>query len=217
MTFTEIVTEITNRLNLTSTAASTRIGLEVNRYYKRVTTALNLKTSRQGTVTQAMVAASREVTFSGVEKIDRIIDNSASAWTVLTQITYDEMRDTKATTSAPTKWAIKTVTGTTVIVMFDCAAPDTRVLTADGQLVGSTLSGSNVPAFPESFHDVLVEGVLQDEYKKQEKTDLASMSKSEYEQRLSDLKMFMAKSAYLLRRQGQTPRSGRRTLPNRIG
>jgi hypothetical protein len=35
------------------------------------------------------------------------------------------------------------------------------------------VSGSQEPAFPESFRDILIEGVLADEYRKLEKATLA--------------------------------------------
>lgn len=215
MTFTEIVTEITDRLNITSSASTARIGREVNRYYKRLTTSLNLKTSRRTTVTGNTSIGSQTVTFTSVEKIDRVVDNSASEWCILDEKTYDELRDRKAVSGVPTKWAVKTRGATSVVILLDTLASDVRTLTADGETTVSTLSGSDVPAFPESFHTILVDRVLADEYKKSEKGDLARIALADYEQGLSDLKMYIAKQAYLLIRQGETPRN-KRTSRNRI-
>jgi hypothetical protein len=43
-------------------------------------------------------------------------------------------------------------------------------LQADGYERADTLTGSQEPAFRESFHDILIEGVLADEYRKLEAT-----------------------------------------------
>ena len=65
---------------------------------------------------------------------------------------------------------------------------------ADVIATAATLSGSTEPAFPESYHDILIEGVLMNEYKRSEKLALAQDAKREYESRLSDLRLWMALS-----------------------
>ena len=204
MTFDNIVTEICDRAGLNSSSATTRIGKAVNRAYRRVTTAINLATSRRTTITQAKSLGSAEVTFSGIEKIERIIDDTSGSVRVLREVTYASLKDRDAGTGEPTEYAIKSMGAAGVTVRLDVLAQDTGNLKADGWAELSDLSGSNEPAFPESFHDVLIEAVLAEELRKQEKPALAKIAMSEFERILSDLKFFIAKSGYLTNRQGQT-------------
>lgn len=199
MTFTEIVDEILDRLNLTSPEAETRVGRAVNRLYKAVTTSTGLNTTRTILgVSGTLADTTSEVTFSGVEKLHRVYDISSGTARDLKQLTIYQIRERKPVeSSTPKYWAVQTTGATTVVIRVDIIAADTMTLYADGTTTVSTLSGSNVPVIPESFHDILVEGVLKDEYKKLEKNDLAKDSLTEYKQRLADLQQFLAKSAYI--------------------
>jgi len=206
MTFAEIVSAIQDRLNLTSSASSTRVGTAVNRHYKRLTTSLGIShTSRNVfNISANTTASSAEVTFTDVEKITRVYYLSGTAKIFLDEVTVDELRDDNPpTNNTPTKWATKTISDSSVTVLLDSLASTSSALKADGFITTGTLSGVMVPAFPESYHDILIEGVLKDEYKKLEKLPLAKESKDEYEQRLSDLRMWIAKSGYLTIRQGE--------------
>jgi hypothetical protein len=86
-----------------------------------------------------------------------------------------------------------TGTGCTLTVTWN----DPFTLYADGYVNVSTLSGSDIPDFPESFHDILIWGAMADEYRKMEKLPLMQDAEANYEKRLSDLRMFIAKSSYL--------------------
>lgn len=215
MTFTEIVTEIAARLNLTSSEATTRIGRLVNIKYRKITTKCGMKNTRRVTTTQACSNGVQTITVSAVEHIDRIIDDSASEYFILEEVSYDEIRDTKPVSGRPTKWAVKTQGADSVIVIFNTLPADTRTLTIDGETTRADISGATEPVFPESFHDVVVSGVLMDEYKKMHQSELAKEEKAEFEQTMSDLRFYLAKTGYLLIRQGQRPR-GRRIDRNRI-
>lgn len=69
-------------------------------------------------------------------------------------------------------------------------------LYADGHITLATISGNSIPDFPESFHDLLVFGVMADEYRKMEKLQFSKDCENDYEKRLSDLRMWIAKSAW---------------------
>ena len=210
MTFTEIVDEILDRLELNSTDAAARVGRAVNRIYRSVTTTTNLNTTRTvlgatGTIGLGLSYA----TFSSVEKIVRVYDTSTGNVRDLKEISLLQMREEKTGTDVPTKWAVRDSGATSVTLQFNTVAQAEIPLFADGIVTVADLSGSDVPVIPVSFHDILIEGVLVDEYKKLEKVQYSRESKAQYEQRLSELRYFLAKSAYADIYQGaQQTRSG---------
>ena len=198
MTFTEIVTEVAARLNLTSSEATTRIGRNVNIRYKRLTTALGLQTSRRTTVQATATLGVSTLAFTSIEKIINVQDrsDSATAPRILDEVTVEEIREASSDRDEPTKYAILTTSSTGVTILMDCVPQTAFTLYADAHAVVSTLSGSNEPAFSESFHDILIEGAIADELRKQEKLQLARDQELVYEARLGDLQMWIAKSAY---------------------
>lgn len=217
MTFTEIVAEICERCDYTSDDAFTRVGRLVNLCYRRVTTSINLNPSRAEYANPALtVVGQGYVTFIGMEKVKRVYRTSDSGAKVfLDEITIDELQDMASPVEGtPRFWAVKNITATTVVVALDALPGTVYTLYADGSDTQELLSGMMAPKFPESFHDVLIEGVLKDEYKKLHKRDLAADSKNEYENRMSDLRMWIVKSAYLKIKQGQ--RNVRRLPANRV-
>lgn len=123
----------------------------------------------------------------------------------------DELGGSVITSSdAPTAWAIVSTTSNSIAIRLDAKPETAYTLYADGVAEVADLSGSNEPAFPESFHDILIEGVLREEYLKIEKPGLADRAEAAYEKRLSGLRMFMAKTGYLEIYQGKTEESVRR-------
>jgi hypothetical protein len=209
MTKTEIIDDIMDRLNLTSTTASTRLGKLVNRYYLRITTAIGVSgTSRRVfDVEGNTVIASPEVTFDGVEKLTRVYFLTDGVKQFLDEVTIDELRDLDLESGdAPARYAVKEVGSNYAIIYLDFIAESIYTLFADGYGNATTLGVGDSPIFPESFHDILIEGPLMDEYKKLEKTDLSKESRGVYEQRLSDLRMWAAKNGYLKLQQNGRPR-----------
>ena len=137
--------------------------------------------------------------FSGVERIDRVwyLDSNSKPH-ILDQVLIDELRNEAAVSSdQPTLWALLSTTSNTVSIRLDANPETAYTLYCDGVSEVADLSGSNEPAFPESFHDILVEGVLREEYLKLEKPTLADRAEAAYEKRLSGLRMFMAKTGYM--------------------
>lgn len=203
MTFTELVDELKDQLNLRRTDSATRLGRAVNARYKRVTSAIGLRSSRQATsITANTTIGSTLVTFA-LSKVERITDARSGSIRVLDEVLIDELLEENARTDDhPTRWALQLSAPDTVTVRTDALAQTQFELRADGLSPAGTLSGSMEPQFAEDFHDILIFGVLADEYRKAEKVKLAQEMEEMFERRLSDLRMFIAKSAYLEIKQG---------------
>lgn len=205
MTFDELVAEVMERLNLTSDEAATRVGKRVNSCYKRATSSIGLKTTRYIEDIPATAAiGSRLLTFSGIEKILTVIDRSSGVDVPLDQITTDEMHLASTKQEPPKQFCIYNLGPRSVQIKVDGEAESAYVLYADGSVSLATLVGNEEPAFPESFHDILVFGALDDEYRKLEKFDLADKMEKKYEGRLSDLRMWIATSSWQDIYQGKT-------------
>lgn len=209
MTFDEIVTEIKDRLNLTSSEATTRVGRGVNRIYKRVTTTCSMNLTRNVVGVSANTSiGSSLVTFANVEKITRVYDDSVSSERPreLREMTLMALRELNVRESDQARfWAVQSTTDNDVVVRLDIEALSVFALKADGLSTVATLSGSQVPVIPESFHDILIVGVLIDEYQKMEKPVFARDAKMEFEQRMSELRYFLAKNAYIDSYQNSKP------------
>ena len=199
MTFSEVQTAIKDRLNYTSSTTDTRLGNTINRIYRQVGTEIGINFARQTNATKIVTIASATVVFSGVERIDRVwyLDSNSKPH-IVDQVLIDELRNEAAVSSdQPTLWALLSTTSNTVSIRLDANPETAYTLYCDGVSEVADLSGSNEPAFPESFHDILVEGVLREEYLKLEKPTLADRAEAAYEKRLSGLRMFMAKTGYM--------------------
>lgn len=206
MTFDEIVDDIMDRLNLTSTDSRTRVEREVNRYYRRVRTSIGLaEVSREKAVSATTVNGSANVTFSAVQKLFRVYDDSTGRVRVLDEKTFDELRERTPASGTPTEWAVESQDDSTITILLNTqvVAADVPSLKADAISTRVDLQSGDIPGIPEDFHDILIEGVMSDEYRKREKMDLARIALDEYERRLSDLRMWLAKSNYLTIRQGE--------------
>jgi hypothetical protein len=204
LTFTEIQTAIKDRLNYNNTATDTRLGNSINRIYKQVTSSIGVRRARYNNTSMAVTADNPEVVFSGVEKLLTVWRQSDSGSpTILREVPMERLREALASDSdKPNYYAIKKQTSNTVTIRLDHTPDTAYTLYADVIAEVSDLSGSNEPAFPESFHDILVEGVLMEEYRKLEKVALARDSERTYKERLSDLRMFLATSASMDMYQG---------------
>lgn len=197
MTFNEIRTEILDRLNLSSSDASTRVGRAINRKYRLVTSSIGLELSRRSTVQANVTMGVSTLIWTNTEKVVNVYDRSVSPYKRLDEVSLDELeQDLPFTAGAnPTCYAIQAHSADTVTILFNRVPQTVYTLYADVYQVVADLSGTNEPAFSESFHDVIIEGVLSDELRKMEKGQLASLAQREYERILSDLRMWIAKSA----------------------
>lgn len=205
MTFTEIVNAAAERLDLTSNEALARLGRHVNLHYKRITSSIGLQTSRRTIVQANATIGVQTITFTGIEKIHRVEDRSSGSTRILDEVSNEEIADRPLGDGLPTKYAIYSTTGTSVTIKLNVTPQTAFTLYAEGLANASTLSGTDVPAFGESFHDVLVSGAVYEERLKQEKPQLAAIARSEYEDRLGDLRLFIAKTAQQDIYQGKRP------------
>lgn len=195
MTFTEIVGRITSRLNISQAASVARIGESVNDVYKNVTTSVGLGTSRRTEVQATATISSQFVTFTGIEKVISVIDKSTGANRFLDEVTVDELdRRVVVSSDTPTAYAVYRANAGSVQIKTNATAQTAYTLYAPGFVQTTTLSGTQEPAFPESFHDLLVSGVLYEEYMKLEKPGLAKVEQDKYVDRLGDLRLFLQTS-----------------------
>lgn len=211
MTFTELQTEILDRLNLSSPGAQTRVGRAINRKYRLITSSIGLQLSRRSTLSVGTTAGVSTLVFPNTEKIISVQNRSIAPNKVLDEVLLDELREAGPYPEGPnpTMWAPASQTSDTITIEFNRIPQSDNLFTlyADVHLAIADLSGTNEPAFPESFHDIIIEGVLSDELRKMEKPQLAQIAASEYQRILSDLRMWIAKSGYLDIVQGKSTSS----------
>jgi hypothetical protein len=220
MTFSEIVSATAERLNLTSPEALARIGRYVNDRNRQVTSSVGLNTSRRTTNSQNTVIGSQVLTFA-LEKLETVYTLVSGKRRVLTEMSYDDWR--RADTAHPgtgdsDRYAIETTGASTVVIVLDYTPDAIEAIKADGLAPATVLATTGVPPFPADFHDALIFGALADEYDKLEKPKQADKYERKYEDRVSDLRYFLAKSIYLKQHQGErssgiiTPPEDRRIL-----
>lgn len=203
MTFTTIVQQVMDRLNLSSPEARDRIGAAVNQRYKMSTSSIGVETSRRKIVTMTLdpnevgnILPDLEV--EGIEKVLKVtLPIDGQRIRVLKQLTFDELTNIESVRALPRAWAVKYMGSQTSTITFDSVALDPIEATIEGYDLTDVLADDAQPFMPEDFHDLLVEGAMSDELRKMEKPQLAQISEQRYEQRLSDLRMFIAKNAYL--------------------
>jgi hypothetical protein len=212
MTFSDIVSRTLARLNLSSTTAETRVGEAVNEVYRAVTSSLSVDTSKNDvaeyTVNSTVTAYSTlpEITFESMEKIIQIdyLPSATARPEPLEQVSLDSILELKVDDAKPKRWAVRAISANTVTIRLDAyPVAENFILRIHSLITLAELSGGDEPLIPESFHDVLIHGALAIEYTKMEKVALAQMSQRNYEMRLSDLRMFIMKSAYMDNIQGK--------------
>lgn len=195
MTFNAIKQHIKDYCLLTSADADTRVGAAINRHYRRITATLGLDVTRFVTRSASMTVGVSTVSFTELETIDRILDTTDStAIRLLQEVSIHEIRSTQPGDSEPSRWAVQSVDADGVTVRFDTVPQSAYSLQADGRSTLSDLSGNDEPAFPESFHDLLVWSVISEELLKKEKAQLASVYEQKANALLSELRFFIADS-----------------------
>lgn len=218
MTFTQIVDRVCKRLNLTSEDARVRIGEYVNERYKVLTSSLGLEPSRRKLLLIGFDATTEglpEYTFTGIEKIIRIDYFTSPVWDPLilgptpafdpkarfihlNEGTYDEILAIPLQDRFPRAFAVTQMGSQTVTVRFDAFPPGKGFyMRVEGYEVAGELIDNAQPNFNEDFHDILIHGARADELMKMEKGDKANQAEQMYENRLSALRLFIAKSSYL--------------------
>lgn len=200
-----------SRLNLTSDTARARIEDSLNDANRALTSSLGLVTSRH-VVNEVLYdpddvdTTLPHITITGMEKILRIrLLYPDTIPRRLEERYFDDIAQLSILpepTTYPTAWAAQRHGSGSVTFILDHYPDVPFTLSIDGYDTYDELEGDDEPTWPASFHDVLVEGVVADELLKMEKDKLAAIADSKYQQRLSDLRFFLAKSAYNVVQQG---------------
>jgi hypothetical protein len=201
--------DVAERLNLTSPAALARIGREINDRYRMVASSIGMQTTARSTATATTTIGNRALTFGptpvAIEKVYVVYDPSASPPRVLEPVTFDEMAVHRVLgTDPPHAWAVQSAGPSSVTIRLDVIPAAAYPLTADVLANVSALSGSMVPNFAESFHDLLMYGAMATELEKMEKYEMAKKQEAFFRERISDLRFFLAKNAFQTFYQGKT-------------
>lgn len=193
MTFTQIVTDICGRMNLVSAEAIARVGAAVNRHYRRVTATIGLEPTRFITRTAQTAIDSDQVTFAGIEKIDRVFERDADGTVrVLRPVWLSQLREAPVQPGIRTTYAIAHQTATDITILLPGPALAVADLWADGWSKLADLAGTDEPGIPASFHDILTFEVVAEEYLRKGNTDLADRFKSQADALLKELRFHIA-------------------------
>jgi hypothetical protein len=208
MTFTDIQNEVADRLNLTSTPSLARIGRSINERYRWLASSIGFDTIERTTASASTSVGNRVLTFgpspTKVQKLLSVFNPAFQPPNVLDQVSFDEMRNQASRSgNEPRAYAIQLMGSDNVTIMLDQTPTAIYSLSADVMSNRTTLSGTDVPAFAEDYHDALVYGAMATELKKMEKYDLAKENEDMFfnpetgQGRVADLRLFIAKSAYM--------------------
>ena len=195
MTFTEIQNKVADRCNITSTTGLARIADSINERYRAVASSIGLDTIQRGTASANTVIGNRSVTFT-CEKILSVYNTAFTPYMVLDEVSFDTLRNQVTGTDPAQQYAIQLMGASTVTVFLDSTPATIYALTVDALINVATLSGSQIPAFAQDFHDILVFYAMSVELYKMEKYALADKKEAQSESRLSDLRYYIAKSAF---------------------
>jgi hypothetical protein len=203
VTFTDVQNIVADRLNLTSAKALARIGTSINERYAWLVSSVGLITSARTQVTANTTIGSQFVTFAA-EKLFSVYNPAYTPPIVLDIVSVDELRNEFVSTDPPTQYAIYNMGASTVTIQINTAAGSVYPLGADAEANLITLSGLMVPNFPADFHNILVYGAMATELDHLEKYDMAKVQEARFTTRLGELRLFIAKSAYLNIYQGKS-------------
>jgi hypothetical protein len=204
VTFDEIVDAVCDDLNISANASRARIGRKVNKHYRAVTSSIGVKVARPAIgITGTATLGIQTLTFTGIERIDRVIYDGDGSVTVLTPMTLEEVREANPGTDRPTGYAVEWMGPGQVRVRFDSLPQSAYTFKADGLETASELSGDQEPQFSSDFHDILVDKTLADERRKDEKATAERLDR-QAEKRLSELRLFNA-IGQVIRPPGSTP------------
>lgn len=213
MTFDEIVDTVAARHDITRSDGKERIGQNVNIHYHAITGELGMQTSRRGEVEKVVTVGSRYVTFANVEKLYMVYTLDDDRVRELDERPFSELRRTTPQESDdPKKYAVSRSEASEITIFLDAEPATAYTLYADAERTTDNLEGNDEPAFPQSFHDVLILYAQADEFEKSEKTKQAQDKRLEAEVRKAKLFHHVAVTGWLRRQNDPPPRpwSGRR-------
>jgi hypothetical protein len=195
-------------MNLKSDEQLARVGTEVNLRHREILSSLGISQVTERTVATATTTiGNRFLTFgpSPVAVVKLLAVYRATGTyppPALDEITPDQMLSEGLQSDPPTKYAVTSMGERTVAIQLNSVPATGYVLTADVEGNVTQLSGAISPAFSEDYHDILVNLVLADELEKAEKYDKAAAKMKQADRRMGELRMFIAKSASKILRQG---------------
>lgn len=230
MTFDDIVTTIQGDLNLTSAASYTRIAGWVNRGYRQLVMDpfLGIDAISEVLGVQVMtVIGSNQLTWSAatttpvtsVEKILRMYNPSTTPPLPIIEVSVDEIQNGVPGSDPVQRWARLAMGASSETVLLDVTPATSYALTADVMSTQTTLSGTDVPAFAENYHDILVYYGKWQELKKMQQWQAAKEEEIMFHGvpdangnftggRLSELRLFLANSGHRKFYQGKTVEQG---------
>lgn len=205
MTFKNVQDRVMERMRLTTATARARIKNRINERMRAAQTSVGLQKTRRGTVSVNTVSGTATIASTGMSHVFTVAIPLKNI--VLIERTMDYLRliDPSNTSSGqPIEYAVEKTGATTATLRLYPIPNAIYAVQLDGLLVGTDMSGdSDVPGIPEDFHDILIDGASADEYGDMEDQQ-AKVAECEerYRTRLRELRMFLAKSAWLPRQQG---------------
>ena len=199
-----MVSDICGRLNLVSAEAIARVGQELNDHYRRVTATIGLEPLRYVTRSMNTTLGGDTVTFTGIEKIDRVFETSADGHVyVLKPVSVAQLRESPYLGGDRYSYCVLHQTADSITIQLPGQALGVTTLYADGWSTLANMAGSDRPAIPESFHSsILCNSVIGDEYLRKEKPELADRFFLMADAALKELRFTLADAPPIDWRQG---------------
>jgi hypothetical protein len=113
-----------------------------------------------------------------------------------TERSFEYLRDAADAGENSRDFAIQLMGSSSVTIFLGGTATTVRTLSADVEINKETLAGTDVPAFAEAYHDILLTYATSIELDKLEKYDAAAKKMAQSDDRVAELRMYIAKSAY---------------------
>jgi hypothetical protein len=209
MTFDQIVNAVMDRQNLSSATALARVQDSVNERYRWLRKACGLQVTVAATVSATTVINVQVITFR-LAKVRRVfIPNLApqEPW-VLNEQTMDYMRNTIPISDPPQNFARYSWNAQSETLMLDSIPATAYLIYADGDQIVQQLEGNMIPSFPEDYHDALIYGAMEIEYRKKGDNESADKMLELYTGRRNELIQQAAISAYLQIYQNKSESTG---------
>jgi hypothetical protein len=198
-TFLQLQDRVLARTTQSSTEARTRVKGYINRRLRRIATSNNCGRVRQGTVSINTVAGTATITTTGLVKVHTVRIPTQNR--VLDERTLDQMRlldPDDSRDGVPQFFAVQGYNAATCTVRLLPIPDAVYAVSIDGILSGTELSADgDIPGLPEDFHDLLESGAIADEFKHLRQLEDAMVEEQVWKDRLSELKMWLAKSKWL--------------------
>ena len=207
MTVLQIQGIVAGRLNLTSTTALSRILDSINERHRKVCSDLGVETVVLQTITATTTIGNRSLVFAA-EKLFSVFNAAFTPPMVLDEETFDYLRNAPVSTDPPQEYAIQ-IQGASTVTIFLGSIPATQyVLSADAEVSTVALNIGDTPLFAADYHDILTYWAMGIELDKLEKYDMAAKQEALSNDRLAELRFFLAKSQYKTIYQGKYATTG---------